>query len=521
MTKLIGPDSLEVDAVVPQCLDNQYVSDAVFVQMRERGVDYRDRDIAAAREADFRTEFIRSLVYSSQVIIQRAFLKNSEFLYKNYAPDNGNNLQSFAQLVRSNAIVPYLYRESSLRDDLSFDVHKEGDRATKALLEELGNDAVCVRLGVDDVVNDEATAKMSSAFGKGLSGIQHIDDVQRNAMATELFADRSVLDQDGTWERFSLALDDLAEYAFLKSGKLRREKMEQFVRSHVYKDLLMVPGDQSVANGRFKRPGPDTPFLLELKKYVDLVYNTNLPDHLKRYTFTPTNMPSRIALQDLPGVGFSPEAVNAVLSDDDALESIRRTFMAHTQRAMSLPLLNTLTIEDVEQIRMLPEWAPFKKAQTNILTYPLQCLDLLGEFQRSFDEFQRALSSWYNVKYERVRTEDRYSSFISLALSIGGKLIVAGSSLNPYEKVAANTMVDQGIGYIPKTVKGYAAKLLVGVYDKGARALDASRTYSIELMQTSADLAQEDVRALLESIHRKKGVELPGEVNHLSDQGIL
>src|SRR5436190_566679 len=101
MTKLIGPDSLEVDAVVPQCLDNQYVSDAVFAQMLERGVDYRDRDIAAAREADFRTEFIRSLVYSSQVIIQRAFLKNSEFLYKNYAPDNGNNLQSFAQLVRS------------------------------------------------------------------------------------------------------------------------------------------------------------------------------------------------------------------------------------------------------------------------------------------------------------------------------------------------------------------------------------------------------------------------------------
>jgi hypothetical protein len=519
--KLIGPDSLEIDAVVPQCLDNQYVSDAVFAQMLERGVDYRDRKIAEAREADFRTEFIRSLVYSSQVIIQRAFLKNSEFLYKNYAPENGDNLRAFAQLVRTNAIVPYLYRESSLRDDLSFDIHREGDRATQALLEELGNDATCVRLSVDDIANDNATAKMASAFGNGLTRLQHMDEGQRNAMASELFADRQLLEQDGLWEKFSLAVDGLAEYSFRTAGKLRREKNQQIVRSHVYNDLFAAPGKDSVAYGRFKRPGPDAPFLLELKKYVDLVYNTNLPDHLKRYTFTPARMPSRMALQDLPGEGFTPEAVNALLSDDDALEAVRRTFMAHAHHAMSLPLLNTLTIEDVEQIRMVPEWAAFKTAQANILMNPLQCLDLLEEFQRSFDAFQRALSSWYNVKYERVRTEERYSSFISLALSIGGKLIVAGSHLNAYEKAAAGTIVDQGIGHIPKKVKGYAAKLLVGVYDKGMDELDASRTYSIELMQTSAELTREDVLDLLNSINRKKGAELPAEVNHISDQGKL
>ena len=520
MTKLIGPDSLEFDAVVPQCLDNQYVADPVFAQMLERGVDYRDEKIAAARETDFRTEFIRSLVYSSQVVVQRAFFKNSEFLYKNYAPENGNNLQAFAQLIRSNAIVPYLYRESSLRDDLDFDVHEEGDLATKALLEEVGDEDMCVRLAVDDVANETATASMASEFARGLTNIQQLDDTRRNAMATELFTDRQVLQQDGAWEKFSLALDELYDYAYQMSGKLRRDK-KQLVRSHVYNDLFAAPGKDSVAYGRFKRPGPDAPFILERKKYVDLVYNTNLPDHLKRYTFTPANMPSRMALQDNPGQGFPAEVVNAVLSDEDGMEAIRRTFQAHAQRAMSLPLLSSLTVGDVQQIRLLPEWDAFKNAQTQILKNPKQCLQLLQQFQLDFDAFQRALSSWYNDKYERARTEEKYSSFIALALSISGKLIVAGSHLNAYEKTAAGTLLDQGIGHIPNKVKGYAAKLLVGVYDKGLQELDAARTYSIELMQTSADLTREDVEDLLASIDRKKGAALPSEVNHLSDQGIL
>jgi len=104
--ELISPDGLEADAVVPQCLDNQYVSDEVFQDMASRGVDYLDETVTAARERDFRTEFMRSLVYSSQVVIQRASLKNSRFLYKNYQPENRGNLQAFARLMREHAIVP-------------------------------------------------------------------------------------------------------------------------------------------------------------------------------------------------------------------------------------------------------------------------------------------------------------------------------------------------------------------------------------------------------------------------------
>src|ERR1022692_2132736 len=176
MANLIGPDGLEPDAVVPQCLDNQYLSDTVFAEMVRRGVDYEDERVAAARERDFRNEFVRSLIYSSQVVVQRAYLKNSDFLYKNYEPtiDNRKNLRAFADLMRQQAIVPYLFAESSLSDRLEFDVRKEGDAATQALLDQVGDDVVCVRLAVNDDANAEATARLATDFGAGLTRLNNL-----------------------------------------------------------------------------------------------------------------------------------------------------------------------------------------------------------------------------------------------------------------------------------------------------------------------------------------------------------
>lgn len=521
-TSLIGPDGLEVDAVVPQCLDNEFVSDRVFSAMVERGVDYLDCEIARERDQDFRTEFVRSLVYSSQVVVQRAFFKNSEFLYKNYLPENGENLRAFAELMRQKAVIPYLFRESSLNDDAEFDVSRAGDRATRRLLEEVGDDVTCVRLAVDDAANSRVAASVSTEFGSRMAKLNFMPFEQRNAMAQELFSDSQRLQEPGAWDAFNQAVSGLARYSFEKAGDLQAQG-RQLTRQDVYRDNFVVDGrdDQRVVNGRFKRPGRDNPFLLELKKYSDLVYNTNLPDHLKRYTFTPANMPSRMALQDAPGEGYRHEELSAVVSDRDALDRVRRTFMAHSQKAMNLPLLSQLKVADIVEIRALPEWVAFKEAQAQILKQPLQCLELLDRFQRDFDRFQRALSHWYNAKYARPKTENRYCSYVSLALSLGGALIAAGSDMSAYQQVIASFASERGAQLIPKKIKGYAAKLVVGVYDLGRQQLDADRTYTIELMQTNNELMREDVLELLDLIHRKSGSGIPNASEQVADQGIL
>jgi hypothetical protein len=491
--------------------------------MISRGVDYLDANVAAAREQDFRTEFIRSLVYSSQVVIQRASLKNSKFLYRNYQPDS-DNLQAFAKLVREHAIVPYLYTESSLADQQDFEVLDEGDRAVQALLREVGDDVRCVRLAVDDGENSTATNMMARDFGDGLTRLNSLDSEQRNAMSFELFADRDTLQQEGKWQEFERALDNLADYAYNKIRALRRED-KRIKRQHVYEDWF-VPGNsdeersRNVALGRFKQPDADNPFLLELKKYVDLIYNVNLPDHLKRYTFTPVNMPSRMALQDVPRKGNTHEQISAVVSDADAIEWIRRSFMARMQSAMSLPLLSKLSVTDVAAIRELPEWETFKDAQQQILREPLLYLDHLEPFQDSFDRFQRALSGWYNRNYERETTEQRYGSFITLMLSIGGKAVVAGSHLGSVTHDVAIFTVPELVRRLPRKVTGYAARLLVGVYDIGQRRLDTERSYTIELMRTGEELMRDDLAELLRSVMDRSENELPSAIGLTADQGI-
>jgi hypothetical protein len=525
-TTLIGPGGLEVDAVVPQCLDNQYISDGTYTKITTEDLDFRDETVRNLRERAFRTEFVRSLVYSSQVIIQRAFFKNSEFLYKNYLPDDRKNLSAFASLIRDRAIVPYLFRESSLYDNLTFDINEDGDRATQALLAEVGGGVTCVRLSNRDADNDTATASMATAFGAGLSRLAFMTPAQRNAMASELLADPTRLQETGAWEGFNAAVTDLAVYAVQRGAELAGTEGRTLTRQDVYLDKFVVERrpssgpDERVKYGRLKSRSPENPFPFELKKYVDLVYNVNLPDYLRRFTFTPLGMPTRMAIQDAPAQGYGHDEVSELISDEDALESIRQTFMAHSRRAMSLPLLNELTVADVAELRQLDEWMAFKDSQSQILREPLRILEHMETFQSAFDEFQRALSSWYNIKYKRKETEDRYCSYISLALSLGGRLIIAGSDLGPYEKAATAFGVDQAVSGIPRRVKGYAAKLMVGVYDLGRRRLDADRTYTVELMQTNEELMREDVVELLRSIHRMGGHEVPGASKQVADQGI-
>ena len=525
MSDLISPDGLEADAVVPQCLDNQYVSDEIFSDLMKRRVDYSDEQVAAVRERDFRTEFIRSLVYSSQVVIQRAYLKNSDFLYKNYLPGDRKNLRAFAELMQKPepAIIPFLFDESSLADKLNFDVSKEGDTALRALLAEVGNDVRCVRLAINDSANSSATDSMATEFGVGLARLSFLSRAQRNAMACELFANPEQLQEEGSWDAFQRAVNHLARYASQKAEE-RQAQDKKFTRTDVYQDYFTA-GDSdeerkdSIVSGRFRAPGKNG-FLLELKKYVDLVYNVNLPDRLKRYTFTPVNMPSRMALQDAPREGFTHEQISTRISDPDALDWIRRAFVARTQAAMSLPLLSDLTVADVQAIRQLSEWKSFKDSQQLILKNPLQCLDNIQPFQNAFDNFQRALSEWYNRSYKRDQTEERYCSVVSFALSIGGVLVVAGSHLGPIPHDLADLAIPALATKIPQKVKGYAAKLMVGVYDRGLHQLDADRAYTIELMQTNEELMRDDIVELLRAVDRGSQDALPRAAGLIADQGI-
>ena len=512
MSRLLTPDQLEADATVPQCADNQFVSNETFAIMTDRGIDYGYSDIDARRKTEARLEFHRSLVYSSQVVLNRAFLVNSPTVYRNYLPEDTTGTAAFAELLtrpsdpdRAQAIVPYLHEAAALTDPFPFEEDLVGRKALNHLMSVLDGEVSTVRLAADDRSNQARVDALNSALAEYLSGrlrslLRPTNIGHFNEMASELMGPRShVLQEPGALEDLGTALGAVSRYAFDHGGS----------RTALYKEFL-VAGDtpeekkDNVVLGRFQKPGPDHPFLFEAKKLIDLVYNTNLPDALNRYTFTPVGMPSRMALQDFSAARTLPAEVDIenVLQRAANLQSdLNRMFMANVQRAMLMPLprMDELSLPDIVEVRQLPAWEGFSRAQQAVLQEPLGVIDRLEHFSRAFDDFQLALSNWYFQRYELRQTAERFANFATIALQIAGRTMI--SLALPGEQ-AANILVGHIAGaalesLIPRRVKGMMINLMVYVIDVERKVIDPRRSYSVELMRTEIEYTQAEVLDLI------------------------
>ena len=140
LEQIITPRLLEADATVPQCLDNQFVTDATLHFMTNNGLDYHAEEVVDRRRAETRTELVRSLIYSSQVLVNRAYLVNNPFLYESFDEESPNERRAFARLLQfdgqSQAVLPFLYDEVDLgplidpqrEDEVNFVIQPQGAR---------------------------------------------------------------------------------------------------------------------------------------------------------------------------------------------------------------------------------------------------------------------------------------------------------------------------------------------------------------------------------------------------------
>lgn len=502
---LLVPDQLEAGAVVPQCLDNMYLSDVTFAAATERRTTLLDPGILKMKEKETRTEYLRSLVYATQVVINRAFFINNPVVHRAFerSPENEPERRAFIGLLKTKAIVPYLWKERSFEDWPAFDKSEAGLRAISDLLHDVGT-LPALRLSQRDDSNDLLTSNMAKRFDEYFTSLRKLDDLQTNIVASELFNATPGRERDLSVElldRFRAKLDEVAKFAF------ERERGKPVTREQLYEEFVCEPGSK-VAEGRFRRPQPGD-FVLELKKLFDLRYNTNLPDFLGRYALAPIGLPGRSALCDdrLADGAIDASAV------DDLLQNTRQSFMESAHKAMSLPLLGELSLEDVCEIRTFGTWEAFAQAQERILESPRDALGLLPQFSEAFEAFQSELSRWYYGKYKREASEQKYMTVVSIAISIGSKILAAKSGAGDIQKVLVG-----GAGeLIPKRVKGLVAKLLVGIYDADRNEIDRNRSYSVDIWRSQEEVTREQLEALAKqfgSVSSGSGLANSGAVTH-------
>ena len=106
------PDDLDRVVSVPQAFDNQWVPDGLMAQTIKPGRRLADDQLEQQRMPYVRREYLRSLVNSGQVVINRAFLYNNPAIFRDYAK-SGKDREDFKELLSGRVVIPYLYAEPS------------------------------------------------------------------------------------------------------------------------------------------------------------------------------------------------------------------------------------------------------------------------------------------------------------------------------------------------------------------------------------------------------------------------
>jgi hypothetical protein len=489
-TIIITPQQLEAGATIPQALDNQYVSDELYLEIVEQKKGLSDPIIKQKREKEANSEFIRSLIYSSQVIINRAFLTNNELLYQHYLPNNEKNALSFASLLNQGIIIPYLYQEHNLFDKKEFDTTDTGGKAGEYLSQFIEN-IKSVRFAKDDSLNSKQTKKLAFSFRSYLVGVDMLDESLQLSMLKELVGGKKEITKEyqENFDKHLTKLSDFTKRFFKKHGFVNRNDL--------YKEFIVAP-NTGTADGIYLPPDRENPFRHEIKKLIDLKYNTNLPDALNRYSFTPSGLPTRSALQDDFQIGdIDSEKVNNFIDRELAkITKESRKFMEQSQKSMYLPLLSELSLSDVLEIRKLESWKEFIDKQSYILTNPLDIGDKYEDFQKSFEKFQSHLSTWFYTKYPHTMIKNKYSSRASIVLSLGGEVVTY--DLNGTSSVYENA------NQLPDLAKGISIKLMMNVYDIETNKIDKNRSYNIEVMRTELEVNRDEIFGIIKNTQGRK-----------------
>ena len=517
--RIIPPAGLDADAIVPQCLDNQYISDAVLDRMLARKKDFKSPCIAKARLEETHAEFVRSLLYASTVVVNRAYLVNSDYLVKQLLQRHS----SIPALIRNRAIIPFLAKEKALSECTGFSQNEKALERFRQLEQDGAlEDAECLRLSSDDSENTRRIQSLGAGFrrfSKDLDSVAN-DSESLPSLASQLYspliaADRSLPQLSSEdMHRFEDHLRAVCLYAQQHSGDLEREKQE-FGRQHIYERFFVEEGEakrDNVTEGKFSEE-MKTPSLRMIKKLIDLKYNANLPDMLNRYTLTPANLPGRSALP-------FESTMHASSKDSDVKRLLQFRSSVMDKKPALLPRLRKLDLHQVLEIRKLDEWQNFKECQSALLSTDTDhVLQSFERYQKSLLKFQGRLGRWaIDHAPEAMEREDRYNTAFDLTVQAG--LITLFVALGPREKTA-----EIGLGGIAgaaffelakdkmleslrecgvvERFRGMTVKLLVRAQSAVTSRWDTDHTFQLELMRKDEEVHRKDLLDMLLDIQKR------------------
>ncbi len=323
--------------VVAQAVDNQWVPSSLLSRITEQGLTLEK--VREEYERFARAEYLRALINSERVIINRAFIHNTFAVHRDFLPTaDADATASFKYLLEKGSIVPSLFREESPHEPPPYTVDPAVLQAWHRVC--LETEMKCLRLSWDAATNKELTYQLiARRFNEFVDSFKHFNE---ESMAADLnlpkHSENALRIFFRKVSRFSLDFQD------------KHDKLPS--REDYYRSFIVAPDTeprQGIYDGSKEFSGA-------LKQLIDLAYNVSGADALGQYTLSPIDSLPRTALQELS----FPQAGGVKEMDPGALAALARKFAFEiTQKSLGMKSLHLLSLTDVKEIRRTESWGRY------------------------------------------------------------------------------------------------------------------------------------------------------------------
>lgn len=516
-TKIIPPQALDPLATAPQCADNQFVPQKIFQRISEGKttlkkivdrilLEYGGDPLVGTEDTDakllltaVKTEYNRALIYSKQVVANRNAFWNSPTLI---VSELSNDVENLAALISQGVIVPYLFEESSFdQSPARFDI-SIGEKAMKRLCDNLDKSQVkCVRLSPNDKENKKQTKTFSSRFIGEFTKLLNFEERETVNRLTQILLPEQINPE--IEQALKNKVKDLASWI----SQTTQEKAIR--REDIYQQFVVIR-DTPTSHGIYR----SDPLTFELKKWVDAIYNSNLPDALGILTFVPEGFPTAYDLGmawalgrkankvENTGMGLIEEVV-----DRTRHEATWKLWDVYQKSAsLILPSPAQLTYGDILEIRELSAWHSLMAALDKFIN-PIgehgtfEYNYYAREMWEAFSNFNQSLEGWYLKKTEGklLLKAEKYAVAVGRIYQWGewmvGLLYGKDNSIFP-------VLPPKGVQPPPLNQDEIRFGIEAGMFLITKAGIDWRRSQLIQKMDRELVVKTDEVRQMIEQIVR-------------------
>ncbi|WP_376793989.1 hypothetical protein [Thermogemmatispora sp.] len=476
--------------VVAQALDNQWVPRSLLEPVfRGGGITTRH---ARLLNNYVRAEYIRFLLQSEQLVVNRAYLYNSATIAQDYVGRRNAMRPVFEELLEQAVIVPFLLYEHAPGDPpLSAPVSRnEGAYGvTNAFKhwQEVCQEVRprCLRLSWDDQENgrlvQRALVHPFAGFAQAIS--QHDLDLWLQDLALDESAREPFRQRLAEVERFCLDL--------IAAGR-------NVTRDALYKRFVVAGDEPAKQNTAQRLYDGSKPFAAQLKQLFDLRYNASLSDALGSYLLTPADSLPRLSLQELHASHGLP-----TMTGEQLVQLVKRVTFDLLQQGLNITSLHMLSLQDVADIRRTDEWQEYMQRLRILIADPYVFAEGgAAEVYESYMRLTRRIVQRVSERRKRIRTRV-WSPVVTITFNLAGALLEV--------TLTRNGLLYSLAGQVAGTLLGEAATVVATLVIRDAAQREAQQdlSMSVDFMRCRLQAAREQWREIQGMIRSLPGFE-PG-----------